>query len=105
MLKRALLVAAAAAVALPLLGGTAHASCLDDVLARRYDEGYTQSPKSPYWVANHVQYSGTATVFVYGDAAVADWSSYATDDLPEYAEVVATNWSDSAADFVDCVAG
>ena len=105
MLKRALLVAAAAAVAIPLLGGTASASCLDDAQARYLFEGYTQSPKSPYWPAGYVTYSGVATVGVYGDAAVSDWSSWASDDFPEFTGVTVANSVDITTDFVDCVAG
>ena len=109
MLPRAMLVAAAAAVAFPLLGGTSHASCLDDALARDLAEGYSDSPKSEHWdwlfVPSYVQHSGTATVTVHGDALVADYTSYVTDDTPEWTQVVAANAVDTVTDFADCVAG
>ena len=109
MLKRAMLVAAAAALTVPLVGGTASASCLDDATARNLAEGYTESPKSDQWnwlfVGGYVQPSGQATVTVYGDSLVGDFSSYAADDVPEWTQVVAANTVDTVADFADCVAG
>lgn len=105
MLKRALFVTAAAAVFLPLAAAPAQASCLDDATSASLTEGYSISPKSPYWYTGYVQVSGTATVSLHGDAAVSDWSSFATDDMPEYTTVVASNSVSTTTTFVDCVAG
>ena len=105
MIRRAALVALTTAALLPLAAGTAHASCLDDATASSPFEGYSQAPKSPYWTVFYVQVTGTATVAVYGDAAVSDWSSWANDDLPEFIEVGTTNVTGTATGFVDCVAG
>lgn len=104
MLKRAMLVAAAAAVAVPLLGGTAHASCLDDFIAG-VDGSYTASPKSPYWTGlRYAQVSGTATVSFQGDALVSDATITATDQVRR-ADLIGDNALPATTTFVDCVAG
>ena len=111
MFVRTALVAAAAALALPLLGGTASASCLDDLQATDLDAGYTESPKSDRWgsggglVFDHVEYSGTANITVHGDALVSDWVSWYTVDWPAYALTHATNAAEATTTFADCVAG
>ena len=105
MLLKAMFVAATAAVLVPLAGGTAHASCLDDLLANNLTEGYVREPKSAHWQTGYVVTSGTATVFVYGDALASDYTEYAATDLPNYAEAVSGNAVDGTTQFVDCVAG
>ena len=110
MTLRPILVAAAAALALPLLGGTAHASCLDDLRATDLDAGYTESPKSERWGAtssphSHVEQSGPATFMVYGDALVSDSVSWVTVDWPALLQAIATNTVDATTTFADCVAG
>jgi hypothetical protein len=102
MLRRATLALVATAAVLPL-GGTAHASCLDDAKAGATG-GWTVTPKSPYWSTNYVQRSGTATVTVQGDAAVSDWTSYAGDGVRNVQYTV-TAAPGVATGFVDCVAG
>ena len=104
MLVRATLVAVTAVVLLPFAGGTAHASCLDDATARPIDYGYSESPRSGRWPL-YVEQSGTATFTVYGDALVADYTAFATVDMPNYAQIVAGNAVTTTTTFVDCVAG
>jgi len=105
MSKRAILAAATAALALSSFGGTAHASCLDDLLARDLREGFQPSPKSEHWTGlTYVQVSGTATVFFYGDALVSDAALIASDRVQQV-DVVSGNAVDAATDFADCVAG
>lgn len=103
MLKRALFVAAAAAVLVPLAAAPAQASCLDDALAG-LSEGYYENPKSEYWGLDHVQHSGTANVTIHGDAAISDWT-LRVDDFVRLAEAYVANAPEVTTEFVDCVAG
>ena len=103
MVKRVLFVAAVAAIAVPLAAAPAQASCRSEWEAD-LAEGYAGSPKSPYWNSGHVQVTGTATAHVYGDALIADTTSYAG-DLVRFADTVVTNAPDATTTFVDCVAG
>lgn len=104
MLLRAAFVTLSAALLVPLAAGTAQASCADDLNNNVYD-GFYWDPKSPYWNLGYVQYSGTATVSVHGDALLSDYLSYATADAPRWVTVVSTNAPGAATTFVDCVAG
>ena len=103
MLKRALFVAAAAAVLVPLAAAPAQASCLDDANAG-LSEGYADSPKSEYWGLDHVQHSGTANVTVHGDAAISDWT-LRVGDFVNFTQIVVGNAPEVTTEFVDCVAG
>ena len=102
MFVRATLVAAVAAL-LPLTAGSAHASCLDDLLARDIQEGYSRSDHSEHWF-NWVYVTGTATVRFEGDALLSDGGIVAADNV-RWVDIVSTNAVDAATTFADCVAG
>lgn len=109
MLVRASVVALTAAVLVPLSGGTASASCLDDLLAD-WGDGYTESPKSEYWgtprgFGAYVDHTGTANIAVHGDALIGDAASWLTVDWPAWVVTHAQNTPGVTVEFVECVAG
>jgi hypothetical protein len=105
LLRRLAVVVLPALVAVPLLSGTASASCTDDLLATNLGEGNTEPTYSPHWYElDYVQTQGTATVHVYGDALVSDATLYAADWV-SWVALVGGNASDAALEFEDCVAG
>ena len=109
MLVRTALVTMTAAL-MPFAGGSAHASCLDDLVATNLAEGHTETPKSEHWNSgrfphSHVEQTGPATFTVYGDALVSDSVSWLTVDWPSYLGAAATNAGDATVAFADCVAG
>ena len=105
MIRRLAVVLASAAVAVPLLSGTASASCTDDLLATNFSEGYTSPYYTPHWWGLHyVHVTGTATVLVEGDALVYDGTT-AAGDWTNWSLIVADNAADASVEWVDCVAG
>lgn len=105
MLRRLAVVVASAAVAVPLMSGTASASCTDDLLATNLSEGYTSPTYSPHWNGLHyVHVTGTATVLVEGDALVYDGTTHAG-DWANWTTIIAGNTADASVEWVDCVAG
>lgn len=105
MLRRLAVVVASAAVAMPLMSGTASASCTDDLLATNLNEGYTAPYYTPHWYGLHyVHVTGTATVLVEGDALVYDGTT-TVGDWANWSQIVAGNAADAGVEWVDCVAG
>jgi hypothetical protein len=105
MLRRLAVVFVSAAVAVPLLSGTASASCRTDLQNKNLEEGYTAPTYSPHWHGGHyVHVTGTATVLVEGDALKSDVDTTVT-DWTTWTTIVAGNAAEGATEFVDCVAG
>jgi hypothetical protein len=103
---RLALVLLPAVTAVPLLAAPASASCTDDLAATNLQAGYAPPPGgySPQWPFGYVRVTGTATVTVYGEAAISD-GSYLVADESVWLPTVAGNWVGAVVDFEDCVAG
>ena len=102
MLRRLATIAVACAVTVPMFGGTASASCLDDLQAHPI-YGNARFDASDHWL-NWAHVEGTATVIVEGDALIHD-TSWLTVYFPAFTQGTATNVVGATTGFVDCVAG
>lgn len=102
MLRRLATVAVACAVTVPMLGGTASASCLDDLQAHPI---YGTAPwdASDHWL-NWVHVEGTATLIVEGDDLLHD-AEWLAAFYPAWTQSTAGNAASATGGFVNCVAG
>ena len=105
MFRRIAAVVIPAVVAVPLLGGTASASCTDDLLATQLTEGYVPPQYSEHWWGLHYVHVNGVTVLVEGDALVSDATTHVVGDWGQWTQVVAGNTADGGVEWVDCVAG
>ena len=103
MLRRLAVVAVACAATVPMFGGTASASCLDDLQAyplTRSDASWSASDHYMNWV----HFTGPATVVIEGDDLLHDVGTEST-----WRVRVAQDWVGNAVGattgFADCVAG
>jgi hypothetical protein len=102
MLRRLAAVAALCTAIVPALGGTASASCVDDL------ESHPVLGSTPFYPSDHylnwVHVEGTATVIVEGDDLLYDVTTLAA-LYPVWTQATAGNAVDATGDFANCVAG